>query len=190
MAGILIVASVASFFAFMKDESKVAEIVNEVKEEDANYENSKKTITEKIVNNAPKLQEKSPNTPLKESEAQLNEVEEVQKSGSFIKIDPLHYASGQVKVEKAGENYKLVFQENFSSASGPDLYVYLSAKQSYRNIAVGGLNTGKTINVGVLKSGSGKQEYLVSKKDFEDYGDAVVIWCKQFGVQFSRAELK
>jgi hypothetical protein len=170
----------------MKDESKVAEIVNVVKEEDVNFENSKKSIAEKIVNNVPKLEEK---TNVKNVEVN-SEIKPSVKSGSFIKIDPLHYASGQVKVEKVGENYKLVFQDNFSAAPGPDLFVYLSAPQTYKNIAVGGLDTAKTVNIGVLKSGSGRQEYLVSKADFEKYGDAVVIWCKQFGVQFSRANLQ
>ena len=158
MAGVLIVLGVTGFLFFMKDESKVAEIIEGAKSE---RDVSQEEITQEIL-----------------------------KTGSFIKIDPLHYASGQVKVEKAGENYKLVFQDNFSSAPGPDLFVYLSAPQSYKNIAVGGLDTAKTVNIGVLKSGKGKQEYLVSKGDFEKYGDAVVIWCKQFGVQFSRADLK
>ncbi len=186
VAGVLIVLGVSGFLFFMKDESKVAEIINEVKEDDANFENTKKTIAEKIVDNVPKLEEK---VSVKDVEIN-NEIKSSTKSGMFIKIDPLHYASGQVKVEKAGENYKLVFQNNFSAAPGPDLYVYLSAPQSYKNIAVGGLDTAKTVNIGVLKSGKGTQEYLVSKGDFEKYGDAVVIWCKQFGVQFSRAELR
>ena len=112
------------------------------------------------------------------------------KSGEFIKIDPLHYASGKVTVEKIGDNYKLVFANNFSSEPGPDLYVYLSSPQNYKNIALGGVDTSKTLNIGKLKSTNSSQEYLISKKDFELYSDSVIIWCKSFKVQFSRADLK
>ena len=113
-----------------------------------------------------------------------------QKSGNFIKIDPLHYASGEVTVTKDGDYYYLNFSKDFSSADGPDLYVYLSSKQNYRNIALGGVDTSKTLNLGLLKSISGAQTYKVSKDDFEKYADSVIMWCKQFGVQFSRADLK
>lgn len=56
--------------------------------------------------------------------------------------------------------------------------------------AITGLDTSKTLDIGELKSKSGAQEYLVSKQDFEKYNAAVVIWCKRYGVQFSRAELQ
>lgn len=112
------------------------------------------------------------------------------KSGNFIKIDPLHYAAGTVSVTRDQDYYYLNFAKDFSSADGPDLYVYLSSKQNYRNIALGGVDTSKTLNLGLLKSISGAQTYKVSKDDFEKYADSVIMWCKQFGVQFSRADLK
>jgi hypothetical protein len=65
----------------------------------------------------------------------------------------------------------------------------LSASQDFKNRAVAGLDTSKTINLGVLKNIKGEQEYFVSKKDFESHDAAVVIWCKEFGIQFSRADL-
>lgn len=112
------------------------------------------------------------------------------KTGSFTKIDPAHYASGDVKISSDENYYYINMQDNFSSANGPDLFVYLSSKQEYKNIAVGGVDTSKTLNVGKLKSVSGAQSYRVSKAEFEKYNDSVIIWCKDFGVQFSRAELK
>lgn len=157
---VVLVGSVVYFSFFVKDESKHAEVVV------ASDNNTETVVKDETEEN------------------------QVLKSGSFNKIDPLHYASGQVWVEKFGENYKLKFQENFSSADGPDLYVYLSEPQDFKNRAIGGLDTKKTINLGLLKKLSGTQEYIVSKNDFEKYNGAVVIWCKQFGVQFSRAELK
>jgi hypothetical protein len=171
--GVLIVALVSGFFFFMKDESKVAEVV--VQEKTVKQETMQ---TEKFEEKeAIKIEPKS-------------EIMVKTKNGSFNKIDALHYASGNVSVESLGENYKIKFANNFSSANGPDLYVYLASPQKYRNIAIGGVDTSKTLNLGLLKNLKGEQEYLVSKKDFEQYGDAIVIWCKQFGVQFSRAELK
>ncbi len=112
------------------------------------------------------------------------------KQGSFIKIDPVHYASGDVTVEKLGENYKVKIRSNFSSAAGPDLFVYLSEMQNFKNIALGGVNTGKTLNLGALKNLKGEQEYIVSKNDFEKYNSSIIIWCRQFGIQFSRADFK
>jgi hypothetical protein len=175
-AGVLIVALVSGFFFFMKDQSKVAEVVVQdtmIKQETMQTEK----FEEKEMMQKDKIEPKS-------------EIVMKTKNGSFNKIDALHYASGNVSVESLGENYKIKFANNFSSANGPDLYVYLASPQKYRNIAIGGVDTSKTLNLGLLKNLKGEQEYLVSKKDFEQYGDAIVIWCKQFGVQFSRAELK
>jgi hypothetical protein len=182
-AGVLMVVMVSGFFFFMKDESKVAEVVVQektVKQETMQTEKFKEkemTKVEKEIIQQDKIEPKS-------------EIIVKTKNGSFNKIDALHYASGNVSVESLGENYKIKFANNFSSANGPDLYVYLASPQKYRNIAIGGVDTSKTLNLGLLKNLKGEQEYLVSKKDFEQYGDAIVIWCKQFGVQFSRAELK
>ncbi len=112
------------------------------------------------------------------------------KSGTFNKIDSVHNGTGEVKVTSDENYYYLNFQNNFSVANGPDLYVYLSSRQEYKNIAVGGVDTGRTLNIGKLKNISGAQVYKVSKEEFEKYSDSVIIWCKDFGVQFSRAELK
>lgn len=112
------------------------------------------------------------------------------KTGSFNKIDSAHYASGDVKISSDGDYYYINMQDNFSSANGPDLFVYLSSSQEYKNIAVGGVDTSKTLNIGKLKNISGSQSYKISKAEFEKYNDSVIIWCKDFGIQFSRAELK
>lgn len=112
------------------------------------------------------------------------------KSGTFNKIDSIHNGAGEVKVTSDENYYYLNFQSNFSVANGPDLFVYLSEKQEYKNIAVGGVDTSKTLNIGKLSRITGAQSYKISKAEFEKYNDSVIIWCKDFGVQFSRAELK
>jgi hypothetical protein len=118
------------------------------------------------------------------------EILETTKSGSFIAIDLIHKASGSVRVKKVGNNYEITFADNFISADGPDLYVYLSEPQNFKNIAIGGVDTSKTLNIGKLKNTKGGQTYTISAKDFERYNSSIIIWCKQFGVQFSRADLK
>jgi hypothetical protein len=112
------------------------------------------------------------------------------RTGSFNYLDPLHYGEGSVDVIDAGEFYKIKFASNFKSADAPDPYVYLGSAQEFKDRAVAGVDTSKTINLAKLKAFSGEQEYLVSKKDFEAHDAAVIIWCKQFGVQISRADLK
>jgi hypothetical protein len=107
-------------------------------------------------------------------------------SGSFIKIDSLHYGNGDVELisTKDGKAY-LRFKTNTDIASGPDLFVYMSEKQDYNK-----LDTAKTLNLGKLKSNKGEQIYEITPEQLKKYDGAVVIWCKAFGVQFSRAEFK
>lgn len=159
-----------------------------------NQEEDTKMISEKIEEaNLNKVA--AENSVMKKDDTMIKiEVKTVEnkvtKTGSFNKIDPVHYANGDVQVTSDDSYYYLKFQDNFSSANGPDLFVYLSSEQEYKNIAIGGVDTSKTLNIGKLSKLSGAQSYKVSKAEFEAYSDSVIIWCKEFGVQFSRAELK
>lgn len=155
------------------DKSKVSESANETKEVFRDEKVSEKEMT---------TQEKKIMTTVKE--------DTIIKSGNFTKIDPVHYAKGKVDVTFDGKDYNIAFEKDFSSADGPDLYIYLSEKQNYKNTAIGGVDTSKTLNIGKLKNISGTQSYKVSKAEFEKYSDSVIIWCKDFGVQFSRADLR
>lgn len=116
--------------------------------------------------------------------------EKILKSGNFNYLDPLHFGEGGVEVYDMGDKYKIKLSSGFKSADAPDPYVYLSSAQDFKDRAIAGVDTAKTINIGKLKSFSGEQEYFVSKNDFESHDAAVIIWCKQFGVQISRADLK
>ncbi|MFZ2593434.1 MAG: DM13 domain-containing protein [Minisyncoccia bacterium] len=109
-------------------------------------------------------------------------------SGAFNMIDRLHKGQGLAVFVKSGDEYMLAFNDDFSVVSGPDLYVYLSEPQEYTNSALGGINTKKTLLLAPLKSTSGAQAYRITKEQYEKYGDAVIIWCKEYGIQFSRAE--
>jgi hypothetical protein len=116
--------------------------------------------------------------------------ETIVKTGNFNYLDPLHFGEGKVEIYDFGNSYKVKLSSDFKSADAPDPYVYLSSSQDFKDRAVAGVDTSRTINLGKLKSFTGEQEYLVSKNDFNSHNAAVVIWCKQFGVQISRADLK
>jgi Electron transfer DM13 len=73
---------------------------------------------------------------------------------------------------------RVLLLNNFSSSNGPDLRVYLS------------VTTGATsfVNLGKLKSTSGKQTYAIPDGTDIDQFKFVLIWCQQFSVLFGKAE--
>lgn len=73
---------------------------------------------------------------------------------------------------------KILLLNNFSSSNGPDLRVYLST------------TTGATsfVNLGKLKSTSGKQTYAIpDATDIAQFKFAL-IWCQQFSALFGKSE--
>ena len=89
-----------------------------------------------------------------------------------------HTVSGTVKVyDDAGK--KVIVLDPFTSQNGPDLKIYLSTDQ----------NATKYINLGALKSTTGKQSYdITGTPDLTEY-KFVLVWCQQFSVLFGKAEL-
>ena len=73
---------------------------------------------------------------------------------------------------------KVLLLSNFSSNNGPDLRVYLST------------TTGATtfVNLGKLKSTSGKQTYVIPDGTDIDQFKFVLIWCQQFSVLFGKSK--
>ena len=90
-----------------------------------------------------------------------------------------HSVSGTVKIyDDAGK--KVITLDPFSSQNGPDLKVYLSTDE----------NAAQYINLGPLKSTTGKQSYEVTgMPDLEQY-KFILVWCEQFSVLFGKAELQ
>ena len=74
---------------------------------------------------------------------------------------------------------KVVVLDPFQSQNGPDLKVYLSKD----------LQATSYINLGNLKSISGKQSYVVPGTPNINEYTHVHIWCEQFSVVFGRAEM-
>jgi Electron transfer DM13 len=90
-----------------------------------------------------------------------------------------HTVSGTAKIyDDAGK--KVMVLDPFSSQNGPDLKIYLSTDQ----------NATQYVNLGALKSTTGKQSYEVTgMPDLEEY-KFILVWCEEFSVLFAKAELQ
>lgn len=127
--------------------------------------------------------------PPPEAMEQLSEEEQgpLLARGSFIHAnpsDPIHYGSGQVEVYQ-----DLVFLgSDFEVGPGPAFHVYLVPKAEVRDTA--DVETTMFVDLGKLRAFKGSQKYPipagVNLKDFP----SVVIWCAQFGVLISPADLQ
>jgi hypothetical protein len=91
--------------------------------------------------------------------------------------------SGSYSVSGVAQIYndngkKILLLNIFSSSNGPDLRVYLST------------TTGATsfVNLGKLKSTSGKQTYAIPDGTDVDQFKFALIWCQQFSVLFGKSE--
>ncbi|MGH8727197.1 MAG: DM13 domain-containing protein [Burkholderiales bacterium] len=97
--------------------------------------------------------------------------------------DPIHYGKGNVTVYT-----DLVHLESdFEVGPGPKYHVYLVPEQK----VTPDTEVAKTtfVDLGRLKAFKGSQNYpLPAGTDLAKYG-SVVIWCEQFGVLISPAEL-
>lgn len=99
------------------------------------------------------------------------------KQGTLMGVG--HTVSGTVKVYD-DDGKKVVVLDPFTSQNGPDLKVYLSTDQ----------NATQYVNLGALKSTTGKQSYDVTGMPDLDQYKFVLIWCQEFTVLFGKAELQ
>jgi len=108
-------------------------------------------------------------------------------SGQFGAIDGVHKGQGTARVFRLGDGQRILRLEEFKVTNGPDLYVYLSGHAAPRNS--GQLHEGGALELGRLKGNIGNQNYaLPADADLSKF-KSVVIYCKQFSVVFSTAEL-
>lgn len=108
-------------------------------------------------------------------------------AGRFIHAnpnDPIHYGSGEVSVFAD----KVYLHEDFEVGSGPKYHVYLVPRANIR--ASDDLADEMFIDLGRLRAFKGGQNYSIPVGvDIADYA-SVVIWCEQFSVLISPADLK
>lgn len=99
------------------------------------------------------------------------------KTGELMGVG--HSVSGTASLyDKQGK--KVVVLDPYMSQNGPDLKVYLSKDQE----------ASQYINLGALKSITGKQSYEVPANTDIAGHDFVLVWCERFTVIFGKAELK
>ena len=94
-------------------------------------------------------------------------------------IPSAHDVSGKASIIES-EGKKVLRFEDLDTINGPDLYIYLATDSSASDF----------VNLGKIKATKGNVNYEIPLgTDLEKY-DTVLIWCKQFSVLFSYAELK
>jgi len=94
---------------------------------------------------------------------------------------------GSWSIETREDGRYLVFADNFNTASGPDLKIFLS-KQDVNDVR-GRTATNDAIKVSALKSPSGAQEYkLPESVNLADY-TSILIHCEQFSHFWGGANL-
>jgi electron transfer DM13 len=103
------------------------------------------------------------------------------RSGSFTGADDFHFGRGTATLIETEPGRFIVRFEDFSVRNGPDLYVYLSPDP-------GGYAKG-AVELGRLKATDGEFNTKVPAGTAVTKLRSVVIWCKQFAVQFAVAPL-
>lgn len=103
--------------------------------------------------------------------------------GDFTKIDAIHYARGTATVGVGAGGKKVLRFENFTSAHGPNLKVYLDTHSDGSQPEETGLD------LGALPATDGSYNIaLPDDVDLTKY-KSVVIWCEAFSETFSVASL-
>lgn len=108
-------------------------------------------------------------------------------AGTFIHAnpsDPIHYGKGEVEVFEQVVHLKADFQVG----PGPAFHVYLVPKAEVRDSA--DVEDTMFVDLGKLRAFEGSQVYdIPAGVDLEKF-PSVVIWCAQFGVLISPADLE
>ena len=109
-------------------------------------------------------------------------------TGSFDRIDDVHYASGQAILVKQADGSMSLRLQDLNAANGPDLYIYLS---EHPNPGTGEqLHEGGEYNLGSLKATTGSFNYDIDPSIDLSKIKSVVIYCRAFSVIFSVAGLE
>lgn len=126
--------------------------------------------------------------PPPEAKEQLTQAEagKLVAKGQFIHVnpsDPIHYGKGKVSVYTG----TVFLGEDFEVGPGPDFHVYLVPKANIR--AESDVTDTMFIDLGRLRAFKGSQKYEIpAGVDLAKF-PSVVIWCQQFSVLISPADL-
>jgi len=108
-------------------------------------------------------------------------------SGEFQELDALHYGAGRATIYELADSTRILRFEDFTSARGGDVRVYLARDPQPRSA----LQLGDDfLDLGRLKGNVGDQSYfLPANRDLSAYRSAVVF-CRQFNVSITVATLR
>ena len=135
-----------------------------------------------VAGASPSIELPPPSTPSVVPSAVAASPALAERRGTFQGEDDFHFGRGTARLFATAEGVFVRF-ENFAVRNGPDLYVYLSPSSN-------GYAGKGNLELGRLKASEGNQNYrLPAGTDPATYR-SVVIWCKQFAVQFAVATLK
>jgi electron transfer DM13 len=104
-----------------------------------------------------------------------------ERSGEFKGADDFHFGRGTARIILAADGSAVLRFEGFAVRNGPDLFVYLSPKRTGYSPAA--------IELGRLKADKGSFNYAIPSGADLTKIRSVVVWCKQFSVQFAVAPL-
>lgn len=97
-----------------------------------------------------------------------------------------HETTGTATVLRTADGQTVVRLSDFRTSDGPDVHVWLTDAPANKADAA---NTGKYVDLGVLKGNVGNQNYTVAPSAVADNWSSVVIWCERFSVPFGAAPL-
>ena len=114
----------------------------------------------------------------------------ISRTGVFVSGE--HETQGDVTLISQGDTQTLVFNETFSTSSGPDLVVVLHRSANVLEETTPPaypLVEGDYLVLAPLSAITGTQEYAISANvDTDDY-QSVAIWCQEFNATFGAALL-
>lgn len=124
-----------------------------------------------------------------EADQDLGDLEEasILRSGYFIEIDPLHLGGGTATIYQKPDQSRVLRFEDYMSARGGDVHVYLSRDPEPRTAVEVGVDF---LDLGRLKGDIGNQNYtLPNNLDLSNY-QSVVVFCRQFNAVITTANLR
>jgi hypothetical protein len=111
---------------------------------------------------------------------------DVLAGGRFISLE--HTTRGKALVLETPGGRRFLRFEGFETSNGPDLVVYLSAKEPAGPEDWHGYD-GDFVDLGPLKGNVGSQNYEIPEGTDLDRYSTAVVWCRRFTVGFAAAVL-
>ena len=134
---------------------------------------------------APSLPSEARSLNLETSNTPALIAEKPSTSSGFTAVGKQQPTTGQVKLLKENGKRYLVFDSDFSTPNGPDVFVILHRNNTITN----NIKENNYINIARLENFSGGQRYLIPDNvNLDDY-QSVGIWCREFNVTFAFATL-